>query len=270
MWDRHEDERDEHGEKIGESRDRKDWLGRDYKEYRDKDGHKAGESRDKTDAFGRSYTEYRDETGRKIGESRQHTNVFGRTSTKSSGETPLSRRDVSSSESTPYADPFSYDSGATARAQRSSASGSRGCLQTALIALVIGGVLLCSMPQLMFVLSMFSGRFSAGPVSMPMPSQAIESAPTAMVSQATLAPTDSASDLELHIGGSATIVTNGDTKARLRKSPGIAGTVLTGLSSNTLVGISAGPEYADGIRWWHVQTDEGEGWVAESVLHPQQ
>ncbi len=71
----------------------------------------------------------------------------------------------------------------------------------------------------------------------------------------------------LVIGGTAVVsTTRGDT-LNLRKSPSISAPVLRILKPGAVVTILAGPQSADGFRWWQVraQDDNSVGWVVDQV-----
>jgi hypothetical protein len=53
--------------------------------------------------------------------------------------------------------------------------------------------------------------------------------------------------------------------ARVRRSAGMSGSVAGCLENGTEVLVDGGPNYADGVFWWHIQDT---GWMAHEALKP--
>jgi len=70
----------------------------------------------------------------------------------------------------------------------------------------------------------------------------------------------------LTIGGQAVVSTTGNDPLNLRQSPTRAAKVLRILKQGAVVTILAGPQSAEGFRWWQVRADDGQvGWVVDQV-----
>jgi hypothetical protein len=65
-------------------------------------------------------------------------------------------------------------------------------------------------------------------------------------------------------GDNARVQTLEGEALNLRAEP--AGQVVTGLGNGWRLRVLGGPRWADGSRWWHVQTTDGiTGWAIESI-----
>ncbi len=71
----------------------------------------------------------------------------------------------------------------------------------------------------------------------------------------------------LVIGKQAIVITTAGQTLNLRRTPGINADILGILKPGTVVTVEAGPQVADGFRWWKVITiaDGREGWVVDQV-----
>lgn len=71
----------------------------------------------------------------------------------------------------------------------------------------------------------------------------------------------------LVIGGQAVVSTTGGDTLNLRRDPSRSASVLRVLKSGTTVTILAGPQNAEGLRWWQVRAndDNSVGWVVDQV-----
>jgi hypothetical protein len=69
----------------------------------------------------------------------------------------------------------------------------------------------------------------------------------------------------LVVGGTALINTTEGDQLNLRSGPGREFSIVTQLPDGMRVTIIEGPREADGLRWWHIQAGDVEGWVVESV-----
>lgn len=65
--------------------------------------------------------------------------------------------------------------------------------------------------------------------------------------------------------GGRAIVTSEGGRLNVRTNPSTSAAVLTVLNVGSVVSIVDGPVNADGLIWWRVQTDAGNGWVAEGL-----
>ncbi|RME86106.1 MAG: SH3 domain-containing protein, partial [Caldilineae bacterium] len=66
--------------------------------------------------------------------------------------------------------------------------------------------------------------------------------------------------------GDRAVVTTPGATLKVRRSPGLSGTVIIGLFPGTEVLILSGPVELDGYTWWMVETEEVRGWVAGEFL----
>ena len=71
--------------------------------------------------------------------------------------------------------------------------------------------------------------------------------------------------VQLVVGTYAVVSAEGD-QLSLRAEPGLGGVLLASLPTGTSVQILAGPQEADGYRWWRVRAGANEGWCAEQYL----
>ncbi len=70
----------------------------------------------------------------------------------------------------------------------------------------------------------------------------------------------------LTVGGQAVVSTTGTDPLNLRQSPTRSARVLRILKRDAVVTILAGPQSAEGFRWWQVRADDGQvGWVVDQV-----
>jgi Tol biopolymer transport system component len=72
---------------------------------------------------------------------------------------------------------------------------------------------------------------------------------------------------DLVIGGQAVVSTTGGDTLNLRRDPSRSAPVLRVLKQGTTVTILAGPQSAEGFRWWQVRAndDNSVGWVVDQV-----
>jgi Tol biopolymer transport system component len=72
---------------------------------------------------------------------------------------------------------------------------------------------------------------------------------------------------DLVVGGQAVVSTTGGDTLNLRRDPSRSAPVLRVLKSGTAVTILAGPQNAEGFRWWQVRAndDNSVGWVVDQV-----
>lgn len=123
------------------------------------------------------------------------------------------------------------------------------------VILVAGGVafaLLTAAAATAFALTQDGGDNGSGQVA------DVEDTTTA-TTEATSTAAESAG---LAVGDSATVQGTGDG-LRLRSEP--AGEQVGSLPDGTVVNIVGGPETAQEITWWQVESDLGNGWVAEGA-----
>jgi hypothetical protein len=92
---------------------------------------------------------------------------------------------------------------------------------------------------------------TASPVAQPSPSPAVTVSPPAPP--------------VLRIGIRARVVNVGNSPLRARAKPGLAQSnkVVVRFPQGAEVMISDGPTQADGLTWWRIRGDAGEGWSAE-------
>lgn len=69
----------------------------------------------------------------------------------------------------------------------------------------------------------------------------------------------------LRVGGAARINT-GDGVLRVRPDPSLQGEPIGTLKNGTIVTILDGPKDGDGFTWWQIDSDIGQGWVADDYL----
>jgi hypothetical protein len=69
----------------------------------------------------------------------------------------------------------------------------------------------------------------------------------------------------LRVGGRVRVVNVGDSPLRARAGPGLAkaNRVVARFPLNSEVVITQGPQQSDGLTWWRIKGDAGEGWSAE-------
>ncbi|MEI7643508.1 MAG: SH3 domain-containing protein [Chloroflexales bacterium] len=69
----------------------------------------------------------------------------------------------------------------------------------------------------------------------------------------------------LRFGGHARVANVGDTLLRARAKPGTAlsNPTVVRFPEGAVVVITGGPQQADGLTWWRIKTDVGEGWSAD-------
>lgn len=73
----------------------------------------------------------------------------------------------------------------------------------------------------------------------------------------------------LQIGGTARVANTGGEAVNVRERPGLGSNVLGSLTEGTVVQLVAGPEVADGYRWWQINsTVLPTGWMGEPWLAP--
>jgi hypothetical protein len=113
------------------------------------------------------------------------------------------------------------------------------------------------------------GRSRAGDLPTPaLPQLGLATTPSAAPSAAPPTPTPAPSPSpppQLQVGGRAKIVNVGDAPLRARAKPGLAQTirVVARFPLNSEVALVEGPTVADGLTWWRIKGDVGEGWSAE-------
>jgi hypothetical protein len=69
----------------------------------------------------------------------------------------------------------------------------------------------------------------------------------------------------LRVGGRARVVNLGDSTLRARAEPSLATSsrIVARFPQDSEVAITEGPVQADGLTWWRIQGQPGEGWSAE-------
>jgi hypothetical protein len=69
----------------------------------------------------------------------------------------------------------------------------------------------------------------------------------------------------LRVGGRARVVNIGDSTLRARVEPSLAQSsqIVARFPQGSEVSIAEGPVQADGLTWWRIQGEAGEGWSAE-------
>jgi hypothetical protein len=87
-------------------------------------------------------------------------------------------------------------------------------------------------------------------------------APTSPAPTATAVPTPIPA---MRVGGRARVVNVGDSPLRARAAPGLAGSirVVARFPQGSEVTIVEGPQQADGLTWWRISGEAGDGWSAE-------
>ena len=73
----------------------------------------------------------------------------------------------------------------------------------------------------------------------------------------------------IYVGGQAQVVSA--VGVRLRASPGYRNKppedIITVVPPQSIVTVIGGPEEVDGLRWWQVQWQERQGWMAERTAN---
>lgn len=73
---------------------------------------------------------------------------------------------------------------------------------------------------------------------------------------------------KLPIGGVAVVRGTGDC-LNVRVAPGRTNDAIVCLADGQKVTVLEGPQEADGLQWWKVKTNLGDGWAAEDYLEPE-
>lgn len=91
--------------------------------------------------------------------------------------------------------------------------------------------------------------------------------PTPVASPTSSAISATPEPASLHVGGQAKVVAK--VGVRMRKTPGYrskpATDIVTVVPPESVVQLTGGPEFVDGLRWWRVRYNDKEGWMAEST-----
>lgn len=66
--------------------------------------------------------------------------------------------------------------------------------------------------------------------------------------------------------GDSVLVQGAGDCLNIRSAPGRSAQIVTCVTDGTRLSIQGGPETADGLTWWKVSGDPGEGWAAEDFL----
>ncbi len=94
------------------------------------------------------------------------------------------------------------------------------------------------------------------------PQSSTTAAPTAATSP-TPAPSTGAGKFK---GGDILVVHDTGDCLNVRVKAGLANDAIICVADGTELAVTGGPEDADGLTWWKVRTELGEGWAAEDYL----